>query len=69
MSAMDKKDELGGVVLQREDMSKPDTEMIDISNRDYSGAVLQLSPEEKRLVRKLDWRIMVGLSPRNSLLV
>jgi len=28
--------------------------------RDYSGAVVSVSPEEQRLVRKLDWRIMVG---------
>lgn len=25
---------------------------------DYSGAALQTSPEEVRLVKKLDWRIM-----------
>ena len=60
MATMEKKDNLGGVVVQNEDMKKPYADEIDISNRDYSGAVLVLSPEEKRLVRKLDWRIMVG---------
>lgn len=60
---MEKKDDLGGVVVHGEDMLKEDAEKIDISNRDYSGAVLNLSPEEKRLVRKLDWRIMVRSTP------
>lgn len=60
MATMEKKDNLGGVVVQNEDMKKPYADEIDISNRDYSGAVLVLSPEEKRLVRKLDWRIMVS---------
>ncbi|KAH7409409.1 major facilitator superfamily domain-containing protein [Cadophora sp. MPI-SDFR-AT-0126] len=57
MSTIEKKDNLGGVVVQNEDV-KPYVDEIDITNRDYSGAVLVLSPEEKRLVRKLDWRIM-----------
>jgi hypothetical protein len=30
---------------------------------DYSGAVAKTSPEEKKLVRKLDIWIMVGLNP------
>lgn len=63
---MEKKDNLGGVVVQNEDMKKPYADEIDISNRDYSGAVLVLSPEEKRLVRKLDWRIMVRTYPSSS---
>lgn len=56
---MEKKDNLSGVVVQDENIEKPYVDEIDITNRDYSGAVLNLSPEEKRLVRKLDWRIMV----------
>jgi hypothetical protein len=27
--------------------------------RDYSGAILSVDPIERKLVKKLDWRIMV----------
>ncbi|CZT51312.1 related to putative tartrate transporter [Rhynchosporium secalis] len=56
---MEKKDNPNGVVVQQEDIDlKPYADEVEISNRDYSGAVLVLSDEEKRLVKKLDWRIM-----------
>lgn len=35
-------------------------EKVAAGNRDYAGAVTKLSPEEVKLVRKLDWRIMVS---------
>ncbi|KAM5432485.1 hypothetical protein McanMca71_004359 [Microsporum canis] len=37
-------------------------EKIPAQDRDYAGAVTNLSPEEIRLVRKLDWRIMPMLT-------
>ena len=36
---------------------------------DYSGAAAKTDPEEVRLVRKLDWRIMVRPPDTNTLLI
>ncbi|PVH77803.1 major facilitator superfamily transporter [Cadophora sp. DSE1049] len=46
-----------GVAVQDEDITKNDAEHTG-AKRDYSGAVLEQSPEEKALVRKLDYGIM-----------
>ena len=69
MAVMKKNDDFMGVAVQDEDISKHDAEHTG-AKRDYSGAVLEQSPEEKGLVRKLDYRIMVRLrcssaSPRS----
>ena len=60
MAAIEKKDDFMGVAVQDEDITKHDAEHTG-AKRDYSGAVLEQSPEEKALVRKLDYRIMVCL--------
>lgn len=41
-------------------------EKVTVEDRDYAGAVTKLSPEEVRLVRKLDWRIMVSYCPNDD---
>lgn len=37
-----------------------------LENADFTGAVAKTDPEEIKLVRKIDWRLMVhGLPPLN----
>lgn len=55
---MEKKEDLGSVVVHDEDIFK-DTEKPSAVQRDYSGAIISIDPIEKRLVKKLDLRIMV----------
>lgn len=40
-----------------------------MENADFTGAVAKTDPEEIRLVKKLDWRIMVCNSPLNVTLI
>jgi hypothetical protein len=55
------------VALHRED-TKNDVEKPGAVKRDYSGAVVEIDPVERKLVRKLDIRIMVCfLDPSNIL--
>lgn len=54
---MEKKEGLSSVVHD-EDIFK-DTEKPSAVQRDYSGAIISIDPIEKRLVKKLDLRIMV----------
>lgn len=44
-------------------------EKVAVENRDYAGAVTKLSTEEVKLVRKLDWRIMVSYCPMVILVI
>lgn len=55
---MEKKADIGSVVAHDEDIFK-DTEKPNAVQRDYSGAIISIDPIEKRLVKKLDLRIMV----------
>lgn len=58
MSYDEKKKDDTGVVLENvvthEEFTKPGPKL------DYSGAVVELNPIEKKLVKKLDYRIMVS---------
>jgi hypothetical protein len=47
----------GSVLEDREDNIKP---VADDVERDYTGAAKNMDPEEAKLVRKLDYRIMVS---------
>ena len=63
----DKKEEAGSVD-HHELADRYETKMgalgaIDPSNLDYSGAVIKLDPIEKKLIKKLDIRIMVKPPP------
>lgn len=66
MTALDKKTEAEGVIQDAPKSShdhieaKTIDEKADLQNRDYAGAVAKTDPNEIRLVRKLDRRIMVG---------
>jgi hypothetical protein len=57
-SVMEKKEDFGSAVVHDEDIFK-DTEKPSAVQRDYSGAIISIDPIEKRLVKKLDLRIMV----------
>ncbi|KFY85111.1 hypothetical protein V500_08700 [Pseudogymnoascus sp. VKM F-4518 (FW-2643)] len=59
-SVMEKKEDIGSVVVHDEDIFK-DTEKPSAVQRDYSGAIISIDPIEKRLVKKLDLRIMPTL--------
>jgi hypothetical protein len=54
---MEKKDETGPVAIHTEETN--DVEKPGAVQRDYSGAILTIDPIERRLVKKLDLRIMV----------
>jgi len=58
---MEKKDDNTTVAIHREDTNN-DLEKPGAVKRDYSGAVTEIDPVERKLVRKLDIRIMVNLS-------
>lgn len=55
---MVKKEDFGSDAAHDEDTFK-DTEKPGAVQRDYSGAIVSIDPIEKRLVKKLDLRIMV----------
>lgn len=61
---IDKKDESGTVdhaeMAFKDEKRIDGLDAIDPSNLDYSGAVINLDPIEKALVKKLDLRIMVS---------
>lgn len=65
MSNMDEKQLPAPIVVH--DESRHDHEKKDGVLRDYSGAILEIDPAEKRLVKKLDWRIMVSNPSQTSL--
>lgn len=61
-----KADSPPAVAMEARDMVKGTTESIEdlkqaaeVHHGDYAGAVAKTDPVEIRLVRKLDWRIMV----------
>ena len=64
---MDTKTDIKDVaILDRTITSIEDDEKSHIK-RDYSGAIVSVDLEEQRLVRKLDWRIMVSPLSRYDL--
>ena len=54
-----KRDSKGEVVYIPSAAHIEDDEKQQHVQRDYSGAIVSIDPLEQRLVRKLDWRIMV----------
>ncbi|KAG4434750.1 hypothetical protein IFR05_009776 [Cadophora sp. M221] len=58
---MEKKEDFGAAIHKEVATNDPEKVDIDASNRDYSGAIINIDPIEKRLVRKLDRRIMPTL--------
>ncbi|KAH6675116.1 major facilitator superfamily domain-containing protein [Halenospora varia] len=58
---MEKKDEFGSAIHREDTNEDGNIEKPGATARDYSGAVLELDPVEKKLVRKLDIRIMPTL--------
>lgn len=70
-SNVDKKEGSGTVdhneMVFRDEKRIDNLDAIDASNLDYSGAVINLSPVEKALVRKLDIRIMVSAHSSHGL--
>lgn len=66
---MEKKDEFGSAIHRQDTNEDGNIEKPGTTARDYSSAVLELDPVEKKLVRKLDIRIMVlSNSPSRFLL-